>query len=153
MLNLQKMFEVQRLQNYSVFKKNKDSVFFLQEEVLGFLIKLSELSNKTRGFGEIDKKLPFSIEGLLETYIEGFYYIFSIGNYLGINSSFVFFKYTVIDNIKAESILEVYGKAIYFNESPSVFRYIDLFTMYLGLAEAFNFTQDDIEKAYLKKYI
>ncbi|OUB14296.1 hypothetical protein BK708_25545 [Bacillus thuringiensis serovar yunnanensis] len=121
--------------------------------MLSFLIVFSELANKERIFDESDQELSFNIEDLLKLYIEGFNFIFSMGNCLGINSIFVFCKYTGINNIKAESFLEVYGKTIYFNDSPSFLNYIDLFTMYLGLAEAFNFTQYDIEKAYLSKYI
>ncbi|EOO27170.1 hypothetical protein IIU_05924 [Bacillus cereus VD133] len=77
----------------------------------------------------------------------------SIGNCLGINRSFLFCKYTEINNVKIENFLEIYGKAAYFNEYPSILNYIELFTMYLSLAEAFNFTPNEIEEAYLKKYL
>ncbi|QWI73235.1 dUTP diphosphatase (plasmid) [Bacillus mycoides] len=124
-----------------------------KEEVLGFLIEVSELADKTKNTDYRDEKMTSYNHVLLEIYIEGFHCILSIGNHLGINDKFLFYKYTTINNIQIESFLDVYGKAIHFNEEPSILNYIELFTLYLSLGSAFNFTQNEIEETYLEKYV
>ncbi|MCP8967407.1 dUTP diphosphatase [Ectobacillus ponti] len=123
----------------------------LKEKMLALLVEVGELANETRCFKYWSNKPSSERSVVLEEYVDGLHFILSIGIDLGVDKNFLFYKCAETDTTTVQVFLDAYSKIIRFQEQPSITNYIELFTSYLRLGQTLEFSQDEIEQAYLAK--
>ncbi|MEI4800001.1 dUTP diphosphatase [Bacillus sp. NPDC077411] len=151
-MDLLQLFKLQKELDDRITKEhNLEPKKLLKEKMLALLVEIGELANETRCFKYWSNKPASERQVVLEEYVDGLHFILSIGIDLGIDKNFLFYKCALTNKTQVEIFLDVYAKAIRFNEQPSITNYIELFTSYLRLGQALDFGQEEIEKAYLDK--
>ncbi|QXW81063.1 dUTP diphosphatase [Bacillus sp. LJBS17] len=174
-MNLQKMFEMQRVLDERIIKeKGLEGQDLLPNLILALQVELAECANEWRGFKHwsndrepricvIDKKGQTAKEyyknPLLEEYVDCLHFILSIGNRIGINND------TAIQQIMRQAeereletnigigktfshlISLVFG--FYF--SIDDWTYVRSFERFLNLGKLLGFSSEQIEAAYMDK--
>lgn len=106
------------------------------------------LCGMCKGTGKVVIKNP-----LLEEYVDGLHFVLNIGIYLNITNANPIFYVPSIDNWsipkQVEAIHDTIGKVRSYK--TSVGTYHQLVHLYLGLGKMLEFSEEDIEQAYLDK--
>lgn len=151
-MDLLHLFKLQKELDERILEEhNLESKKLLKEKMLALLVEVGELANETRCFKYWSNKPASEREVILEEYVDGLHFILSIGIDLGVDKNFLFYKCAQPNKTVVQIFLDVYSKVIRFHDQPSITNYIELFTSYLLLGQALDFTQEEIEKAYLSK--
>ncbi|MBO9130590.1 dUTP diphosphatase [Bacillus sp. 165] len=151
-MDLLHLFKLQRELDERILREhNLEPKKLLKEKMLALLVEVGELANETRCFKYWSNKPSSERQVVLEEYVDGLHFILSIGIDLGIDKNFLFYKCAQTTKTTVEVFLDVYTKINRFREQPSITNYIEMFTGYLRLGQALNFTESDIEGAYLAK--
>ncbi|MFX3623962.1 MAG: dUTP diphosphatase [Ectobacillus sp.] len=151
-MDLLHLFKLQKeLDERILVEHNLEPKKQLKEKVLALLVEIGELANETRCFKYWSTKPASERQVILEEYVDGLHFILSIGIDLGVDKNFLFYKCAQSNKTVVQIFLDVYGKVIRFYDQPSITNYIELFTGYLRLGQALEFTQEDMERAYLDK--
>lgn len=151
-MDVLQLFKLQKeLDERILSEHHLESQNLLEEKTLALLVEVGELANETRCFKYWSKKPASERSIVLEEYVDGLHFILSIGIDLGVDKNFLFYKCTQTSKSAVQLFLDVYTKVITFHEQASITNYIELFTSFILLGEALDFSQDDMEKAYLAK--
>jgi dimeric dUTPase (all-alpha-NTP-PPase superfamily) len=151
-LDLLHLFKLQKeLDKRILAEHNLEPKKLLKEKMLALLVEIGELANETRCFKYWSNKPASERKVTLEEYVDGLHFILSIGIDLAVDKNFLFYKCSLPNKTVVQVFLDVYTKVIRFCEQPSITNYIELFTSYLRLGQALEFTQEEIEQAYLAK--
>jgi dimeric dUTPase (all-alpha-NTP-PPase superfamily) len=151
-LDLLHLFKLQKELDERILKEhNLEPKKLLKEKMLALLVEVGELANETRCFKYWSNKPSSEREVVLEEYVDGLHFILSIGIDLGVDKNFLFYKCSQANKEVVQMFLDVYSKVIRFHDQPSITNYIELFTSYLRLGQALEFSQEEIEQAYLSK--
>ncbi|MBO3789608.1 dUTP diphosphatase [Bacillus amyloliquefaciens] len=171
-MNLQKMFEMQKLLDDRIIKeKGLEGQDLLPNLILALQVELAECANEWRGFKhwsndqEPRTKHPLEVSPngtfrkggnpLLEEYVDCLHFLLSIGNKIGVKE-YAPIKYFMLTNDITglfNSIFKLIG------QWDRLFLFIDHdpyhFVMYqfLQLGEALGFTRQEIETAYMEKNV
>ena len=146
LFKLQKELDERILQEHNLEPKK-----LLKEKTLALLVEIGELANETRCFKYWSTRPSSERDVILEEYVDGFHFILSVGIDLGVDKNFLFYKCAHANKTTVQTFLDVYARVIRFHDQPSITNYIELFTSYLRLGQALDFSQEDIERAYLAK--
>ncbi|TKZ16963.1 dUTPase [Bacillus velezensis] len=173
-MNLQKMFEMQKVLDDRIIKeKGLEGQDLLPNLILALQVELAECANEWRGFKHWSNdreprnhcKLCQLIETphicqnpLLEEYVDCLHFILSIGNRLGWNDT------DTIDDVVAQHLISEkgFGTAKTFSCLLSIAygfhfsnvekrTYISLFTTFFELGSNLGFKWEQIEAAYMDK--
>lgn len=150
-MNLKKLYEIQGGLDHHILKeKELDSINLIDEKFLAFNVEVGELANEVRCFKYWTNKPPSNKEIIAEEYVDGLHFILSIGNDIGIQ----------IKNIRTEQHKErtltkqfnrLFREISNFHLDRSFINYFRVMNVYLALGEMLDFTQEEIEKAYMIK--
>ncbi|MGG1738836.1 dUTP diphosphatase [Bacillus velezensis] len=167
-MNLQKMFEMQKVLDDRIIKeKGLEGQDLLPNLILALQVELAECANEWRGFKHwsndrepricvIDKKGQTAKEyyknPLLEEYVDCLHFILSIGNRLDYNDSetinIILSKYLNIRGIlNPKWLFSSLISTVAFTRR----NYINLFINFFTLGKRLGFTIEQIEAAYMEK--
>ncbi|QBJ83540.1 dUTP diphosphatase [Bacillus subtilis] len=173
-MNLQKMFEMQKVLDERIIKeKGLEGQDLLPNLILALQVELAECANEWRGFKHwsndreprtcvIDKKGQTAKEyyknPLLEEYVDCLHFILSIGNRLGWNDTGTIDDVVVqhlisdkgFDTAKTFSCLLSISYGFHFSNVEKR-TYISLFTTFFELGNKLGFKWEQIEAAYMEK--
>ncbi|MDV2631228.1 dUTP diphosphatase [Bacillus velezensis] len=173
-MNLQKMFEMQKVLDDRIIKeKGLEGQDLLPNLILALQVELAECANEWRGFKHwsndrepricvIDKKGQTAKEyyknPLLEEYVDCLHFILSIGNRLGWNDTDTIDDVVVqhlisdkgFDTAKTFSCLLSIAYGFHFSNVEKR-TYISLFTTFFELGNKLGFKWEQIEAAYMEK--
>ncbi|MCY9296173.1 dUTP diphosphatase [Bacillus inaquosorum] len=173
-MNLQKMFEMQKVLDERIIKeKGLEGQDLLPNLILALQVELAECANEWRGFKHwsndrepricvIDKKGQTAKEyyknPLLEEYVDCLHFILSIGNRLGWNDTDTIDDVVVqhlisdkgFDTAKTFSCLLSIAYGFHFSNVEKR-TYISLFTTFFELGNKLGFKWEQIEAAYMEK--
>ncbi|PJZ01125.1 dUTPase [Bacillus vallismortis] len=178
-MNLQKMFEMQKVLDERIIKeKGLEGQDLLPNLILALQVELAECANEWRGFKHwsndreprvcaIDKKGQTAKEyyknPLLEEYVDCLHFILSIGNRLGYlknNESVDELKRTTTKGTGVHAFMDVFNAIVYLNDEVicttidnelAHYNYENLFSLFNALGETLGFTPEQIEAAYMEK--
>jgi dimeric dUTPase (all-alpha-NTP-PPase superfamily) len=152
-MNLQKLFEIQKVLDQRIVKEHElENRYLLPEKVLALQVELGELANEWRGFKFWSNKPASPKESILGEYVDGLHFILSIGLELEFDFEL---PVLAIEPIQCSDITqqfsylfaadwEIYepGDGAYYHEGLELF---------IGLGWMLGFTWEEIEQAYMKK--
>ncbi|MEW7873354.1 dUTP diphosphatase [Bacillus velezensis] len=168
-MNLQKMFEMQKVLDDRIIKeKGLEGQDLLPNLILALQVELAECANEWRGFKhwsndrEPRTKHPLEVSPngafrrggnpLLEEYVDCLHFILSIGNRLGWNDT------DTINDISSKylSVRITFNVTWLFSSLISTIaftreNYINLFINFIALGERLGFKWKQIEAAYMDK--
>lgn len=149
-LNTDRLFVMQRELDERI-----ESVHHLEEtdlsdeKLLALQVEVGELANETRCFKFWSVKPPSDRTVILEEYVDGLHFILSIG------LSFGFRPTQVAQPGKEEglvqSFLNVFAAIATFRHKSDETHYSELFSAYMALGEALDFSAEEIQSAYEDK--
>lgn len=151
--NYKKFFEMQKHLDDSIYlKHNTSEQDTLNRRLLAFLVEVGELANETRCFKFWSVKSSSSDQVILEEYIDGIHFLFSIGLTLKQEENIQ------LESLKLEhdatlcsQFLKVYQSIIKLTEELSTDNYLELFNDYLELGVLLGFDGQDLERGYFAK--
>ena len=117
--------------------------------LLSLLVELGEFANETRCFKYWSLKGPSPKERILDEYADGLHFLLSLGIPLGVDHYRHYFKVEVKD--LTEALLNVYENALKLREEYTVEQYAKTFGSYLNLIPLFDYSVEEVGKAYLAK--
>lgn len=151
-MNLEKLFEMQQgLDKHIQSQHELESEDLFDRKVLALLVEIGELANETRCFKFWSLRGPSKKEVILEEFVDGIHFILSLGIECGFTSQVSLNGYQSCTAGLTEQFLEVYQSANEFRISRSLQHYQKLFQAYLYLASLLDFSNDEIEQAYIQK--
>ncbi|WP_340298263.1 dUTP diphosphatase [Bacillus velezensis] len=178
-MNLQKMFEMQKVLDDRIIKeKGLEGQDLLPNLILALQVELAECANEWRGFKhwsndrEPRTKHPLEVSPngafrrggnpLLEEYVDCLHFILSIGNHIdykivSAKELQVFFCEVNL----TEQFASLFEEIVYMaqaarghspaEQSLARYRYESLFQIFIGLGVMLDFTTEQIEAAYMDK--
>lgn len=169
-MNLQKLFEAQKVLDERIIKEHRlEGQDLLQNKILALLVELGECANEYRAWKFWSKdqnprnfcmncmitSVPHTCKNpLLEEYIDCLHFIFSIGNDLCITPKISYNGKRNATNL----FLAVYEAVIYLDISTNIVtlhrnerEFNRLWRRFVGLGKALGFTSEQIEEAYWNK--
>ncbi|QWI52494.1 dUTP diphosphatase [Bacillus mycoides] len=156
MINLQKLFEIQKALDERIVKENNITHDRFDNLVLALLDEVGECAKETRCFKDWSKKGPSPREVILEEYVDGVHFVLSLGLLKGYDKEHL--PYLHEHNIKVYTgnnltaqFLEIYVSVSKFAYGPEFENYEEVFLQYLGLGRLLGFTDKEIEVAYMEK--
>lgn len=117
--------------------------------LLALLVELGEFANETRCFKYWSYKAPSPKEVILDEYADGLHFFLSLGIPLGVSTYRHYFR--VEEKDLTQAILNVYRLAIELDEEYTVEQYAKAFGAYLNLIPLFDYGEDEVLEAYVKK--
>ncbi len=151
-MNLEKLFEMQQgLDQHIQSQHELESEDLFDRKVLALLVEIGELANETRCFKFWSLKGPSEKKVILEEFVDGIHFILSLGLECGFANQVSISGYQSRTTGLTEQFLEVYRSANEFRVTRSLQEYQNLFQAYLYLASLLDFSNDEIEQAYIQK--
>src|SRR5690625_3724076 len=115
----------------------------LEEKHLALIVELGELANETRCFKYWSTKDPSERASILEEYVDGVYFILS----LGLDKGYRYNK--VLTKSESTSVTQqfniVFDTCTEFRKEPTREHYDDMVTTYLQLGHLLGFSEEDIQ--------
>ncbi|WP_243386096.1 dUTP diphosphatase [Bacillus kexueae] len=150
-MDVQKLFDLQYvLDNHIETKHQLQHESLLKRKVLAFLVELGELANETRCFKFWSVKPPSEKEIILEEYVDGLHFLLSIG--LELNLQDVSFSIEEDKKIDlTDHFLNLFQAISEVDEHTTLNQYKALFTQYIQLGLALEFSVQNIYDAYISK--
>lgn len=121
------------------------------KKILALLVELGELANETRCFKFWSNKGPSPKKVILEEYVDGLHFILSLGLKLNYSKDLNLKPIVCLKSPLYAQFLDLYDKISKFNNNTSKEMYLDLFQSFLNLGASLNFSEKDIEDAYVEK--
>ncbi|GAA0333444.1 dUTP diphosphatase [Bacillus carboniphilus] len=153
MLNLNKLFQMQRDLDQTIEEKNNlltDDLF--ERKVFAFIVEMAELANETRCFKFWSQKGPSEKQVLLEEYVDGVHFLLSIGIEKNFDSIEIDWeKVKKGTSSLTTHFLKINEDVLQYRSAPTIETYSQLCYSYFELAHLLNFTLQEVEQAYLKK--
>lgn len=149
MMNLTKLFEMQRELDSFIQQTQKINRDVFQEKGLALLIELAELANETRCFKFWSTKGPSAKEVILEEFVDSIHFILS----LGIEKSLILESWPEVQMevdlttcfIRTQEVI------LQFIQKPNLNTYSEVWQYYSVLAHQLGFSGEDILTAYIAK--
>lgn len=164
-MDLNKLYKKQAELDKHILEKHNIKMSkeeLLDNTVLALLVEVSELANTTRCFKHWSTKGMMDKENILDEYADCLHFYFSIGNQMGIKYSGKRLDYGMIFNNIEQAItfqlLILYANLGALANECSVNGvvlddvYEDIGDGLIKIAELLDFTDDEVEQAYLKKH-
>lgn len=152
-MDLQRKFDAKVLEEKGLTNPH------VQERVLALLVELGEMSNEWRRFKFWSEDREPRKEKLLEEYVDGVHFVFSVGNALHVNLSQIFTptgNYGVEDDYQSvrNQICALYAMISQYAvrmELP-LYSWEAIISEYLHLGTKLGFTLGEIHEAYMRKH-
>lgn len=119
------------------------------KRTLALYVEIGELANASRCFKYWSNKESESKERLLDEYADGLHFILSLGIDIKIENKI--FKLMDLKLEPSTIFIKLYSSIASFSKTYSYIDYKEVIENFLSLSFAFNFSSEDIFKAYLKK--
>lgn len=149
-MNLSKLFELQKKLDERIREQhNLQGNSLLSKKILALNVEIGELANETRCFKYWSDKKPSSKEVILEEFVDCLHFILTIG--LEKDYEDVSLEPKSMDYSITESFQNLYIDVNDFVVCSTKDHYITLFEDFLSLGKSLNFTDEDIETAYIRK--
>lgn len=149
-MNLKKLFDLQRELDFRIINQhNLNNEVLFSEKALALQVEIGELANETRCFKYWSNKGPSEKQTILEEYVDCLHFILSIG----LDKSFdnIVPQLNKVDNKLTEQFLDLFIDVNDFLICSSKDHYITLFEDFLSIGLNLDFSETEIEEAYLKK--
>ena len=117
--------------------------------LLSLLVELGEFANETRCFKYWSLKGPSPMERILDEYADGLHFLLSLGIPLGVSQYKHYFK--VEEKDLTEALLTVYENAVALRKEYTIEQYAKTFSSYLNLIPLFDYSVEEVGRAYLEK--
>lgn len=172
-MQLEQLFQIQQDLDRKIMDNHQlQGADLIPAKLLALKVELGELANETRCFKFWSLKPASEQAVILEEFVDGLHFIFSIGLDLGYDqklSSDISADaveggeaqeqienlpqgaQTKTKNRALDSFLEVYQQIASFQRSQSLEDYMKLFQQYVSLGCILGFQWEEIEQAYLDK--
>ncbi|MDE5412360.1 dUTP diphosphatase [Alkalihalobacterium chitinilyticum] len=151
-VNLKKLFDMQRQLNERIIKEHKlEERNLLAEQILALEVELGELANETRCFKYWSNKPPAERHIILEEYVDGLHFILSLGIVLEFEDIQVHTQREEKTITLVQAFQRVYDIITKLHEQQTFESYKELFDDYLILGEKLGFSTDEMEQAYYDK--
>lgn len=146
------IYDMQKELDEYTFKKYNlsDKEDLKNKKLLGLIVEISELANKTQSFKYWSTKLPGTKEELLEEYADGLHFILSLCLELEINLNDKFNKIEKEDDI-SKLFLIIIKNTINLKEEFNKTNIKELLNYYIYLGECLGFSEGNIIEGYIKK--
>jgi dimeric dUTPase (all-alpha-NTP-PPase superfamily) len=149
-MNLSKLFELQRKLDERIREQhNLQGVSLLSKKILALNVEIGELANETRCFKYWSDKRPSDKDVILEEYVDCLHFILTIG--LEKDFSDVSIEVKSMDYSTTEAFQNLYIDVNDFVVCSTKDHYVTLFEDFLSLGINLDFTEQDIEEAYIAK--
>jgi dimeric dUTPase (all-alpha-NTP-PPase superfamily) len=150
-LNLEKLFDIQRVLNERIVEEHNLDVSQLRnKKFLALLTELGELANETRCFKYWSSKGPSADRVILEEYVDCLHFILTIG--LDFDFQGVIPPAEEMDSPDlTQRFINLYLDVNELVICASPDSYQELLKDFFGLGHALGFTKDDIYNGYLAK--
>ena len=152
-MNLLKLYEMQKKLDERIrHDHHLENKNLFQEKIVALIVEVSELANETRCFKYWSEKPSSPPEIILEEYVDGLHFIFSIG----IELNFIVDKLNenTVDKEEADLVsqfLKVFRHIQLFANSKDRNDYEQLLVQFFKLGYILGFTNEEIRLAYLAK--
>ncbi|MCM3587591.1 dUTP diphosphatase [Mesobacillus maritimus] len=153
-MNLEKLYKMQTALDQHIEEKHQlTSEDLVDRKILALLVEIGELANETRCFKFWSTKPASDKSVILEEFVDGIHFILS----LGIESEFQIEEIKVSQESRengrstSEQFLEVYKSINEFRTNRTEKNYLTMFQEYLILARLLDFSEKEIEQAYIEK--
>lgn len=120
-----------------------------KRRILALLVELGELANETRCFKFWSTKGSSEKHVVLEEYVDGIHFLLSIG--IDLDHCMKEIKAQDVHKDLSEMFMDVYELSVALRKDASAERYEQLFSYYLTIANALQFSAEDIRSAYFAK--
>ena len=152
-MDLNKLYEKQAELDKHILEKHNIKMSkeeLLDNTILALLVEVGELANTTRCFKHWSTKGMMDKEVVIEELADCLHFYLSIGNQIGA-------EYFVddLDNDEDSKIVifqNIYYWIMRFNHSNDKSLYQEIGAWLMILADSLNFTDEEVEQAYLKKH-
>lgn len=149
-MDFKKLFDLQReLDSRILNEHNLESDSLFSQKALALQVELGELANETRCFKYWSNKGASSKQIIIEEFADCLHFILSIG--LDKNFEDILANISLSANKITEQFLDIFIDINDFLTTSSKDHYLTLFEDFLSLGLSLNFTEEEIEEAYLKK--
>ena len=149
-MNLTKLFDLQKELDMKIMSQhNLQNKLFLSQKTLALQVEIGELANETRCFKYWSTKGPSEKQVILEEFVDCLHFILSIGLDKNFNDINIKASNYYVDT--TEQFLDLFTDVNDFLTCTSKDHYITLFEDFLGLGKSLDFSENDIEEAYLRK--
>lgn len=149
-MNLKKLFDLQRELDFRIITQhNLENEVLFSEKALALQVEIGELANETRCFKYWSNKGPSEKQVILEEYVDCLHFILSIG----LDKSFddIVPQINKADSKLTEQFLDLFIDVNDFLICSSKDHYITLFEDFISIGLSLDFSEAEIEKAYLEK--
>ncbi|WP_042345420.1 dUTP diphosphatase [Bacillus massiliigorillae] len=152
-MNTAKLFTIQEVLDQRIEKAYKlQDECLMDKKIVALLAELGSIANATRCYKYWDEKEEVSKGKILERYVNGMFYILSIGCELGFqNRLYSECRIHIGEQDVATQVLHVF-EAISILRVRNTFEiYRVLYFNYLHLADLLGLSQAEVEEAYIAK--
>jgi dimeric dUTPase (all-alpha-NTP-PPase superfamily) len=154
-MNIKKMFEMQKgLDQHIEDQHQLAHTDLFDRKILALLVELGELANETRCFKFWSVKAPSQRNIILEEFVDGIHFILSLGIECGFETKVEFVQPpNQLGSLitQTEQFLLIYRRISNFQATRSLEDYQELINEFLKLAAILDFSQQEIEQAYIDK--
>lgn len=164
-MNLQKLFEIQRILDEKIVKeKGLEGQDLLDKKVLALRVELFELLNELPEEFKFWSNKENNLERALEELIDSLHFILSIGNELGVSERIHVSKmygmtktkhvHEMISRLDEDAISLVDSHTYYKKSGKRYFDigcYFNIVNRFFALTEMLGFTWEQIEQGYYEK--
>ncbi|WP_062047829.1 dUTP diphosphatase [Bacillus sp. JCM 19034] len=150
-MNIQELFTIQQKLNDRIMSEHQlveHNLF--QEQLLAFLVEVSELANETRCFKYWSRKGASEKAIILEEYVDGVHFLLTIGLALKFTDVEID-SFEQMERSLTVQFLDVMALTHRLQETRELDTYKQLFLTYFSLGEALGFSPEEVEEAYLAK--
>ncbi|GAE28312.1 dimeric dUTPase [Halalkalibacter wakoensis JCM 9140] len=150
-MNVKELFLIQKqLNDRIVDEHNLIGRDLFYDQLLAFIVEISELANETRSFKYWSRKTSSERSVILEEYVDGLHFVLTLGLTLNVTSITILDEYKT-ENETTEQFLQVLKDASALGETKTETQYMQLVTSFFMLGQILGFSNKEIEEAYLQK--
>ena len=149
-MNLHKLFEMQEELDRFIQSNRGVNEDVFRKKGLALLVELAELANETRCFKFWSTKGPSERKIILEEYVDSIHFLLSLGIEKHLNTLETW-PSAVNQKDLTELFLGTQQKILKFMDNYSMSTYQEIWSWYGGIANALDFSYDEVLEAYISK--
>ncbi|MBK3493544.1 dUTP diphosphatase [Viridibacillus sp. YIM B01967] len=149
-MNLQKLFTMQQQLDAFIEETQHITKDVFREKGLALLVELGELANETRCFKFWSTKGPSERSIILEEFVDSIHFLLSLGIKKGFDD-LEEWPTAKREGDMTDLFIQTEAAVLNFIQKPERAQYEEAWILYGALAEALDFTAQDIVGAYIAK--
>lgn len=150
-MEFSQLFEMQRVLDRFIEETQNIQRDVFKEKGLALLVELAELANETRCFKFWSTKGPSEQSVILEEFVDSIHFIVSLGNMRGYRLE----SWPAVQTEETQDLTDLFLQTTIsvarFIESETEEMYKEVWSFYAKLAQALQFTEQDVLDAYEQK--